>query len=296
MKVIGVGDNTCDKYEELRTMYPGGQALNYAVFSKMLGAEASYMGVFGRDEVADHILATLDELRVEHSRCRQYEGENGYARISLVEGDRVFLGSNKGGIAKDRPLVLDEEDLAYLRQFSVIHTSNNSHFDSQLPKVAGLTDIVSYDFSGKWTEDELVDRVAPYADFVTLSCGSVGDEEVRGACLRMKEKGCKNIVASRGGLGAVFYDGEDFFFQPPDYVDALDTLGAGDSFAAAFLLSVAHSREENPAAMEERGAAYREAIRAALRGAAKFAAGTCLVHGAFGHGRAYEPQNQKNNI
>ena len=134
MKVIGVGDNTCDKYEELRTMYPGGQALNYAVFSKMLGAEASYMGVFGRDEVADHILATLDEL------------------------------------------------------------------------------------------------------------------------------------------------------------------GVGDSFAAAFLLSVAHSREENPAAMEERGAAYREAIRAAQRGAAKFAAGTCLVHGAFGHGKAYEPQNQKNNI
>ena len=48
------------------------------------------MGVFGRDEVAEHVIATLDELQVEHSRCRQYEGENGYARVTLVDGDRGF--------------------------------------------------------------------------------------------------------------------------------------------------------------------------------------------------------------
>lgn len=289
MKVIGVGDNTCDKYETLRTMYPGGQALNYAAFSKMLGADASYMGVFGRDEVADHILATLDEMGVEHSHCRQYDGENGYARIALVDGDRVFLSSNKGGIAKEKPLDLNEDDLEYLKQFAVIHTSNNSHFNSQLAKVKTTGVPLSYDFSGKWTEDELVAEVAPYADYVTLSCGSVSDEEVRDICFRMKEKGCKNIVASRGSLGAVFYDGETFFFQAPDYVDALDTLGAGDSFAAAFLLSVAHSREDHPEEMEKKGEVYQEEIRKALQYAAKFAATTCLVHGAFGHGKEYDP-------
>ena len=41
-------------------------------------SDASYMGVFGRDEVADHVLTTLDLLQVDHGRCRQYEGENGF--------------------------------------------------------------------------------------------------------------------------------------------------------------------------------------------------------------------------
>ena len=91
MKVIGIGDNVCDKYIHLNTMFPGGQALNFAVYAKMLGADSSYMGTFGRDEVADHILATLDELEVKHERCRQHDGENGYARVTLVDGDRVFF-------------------------------------------------------------------------------------------------------------------------------------------------------------------------------------------------------------
>ena len=115
MRVIGIGDNVCDKYEHLRLMFPGGQAANFAVYAGMLGAESAYMGVFKRDEVAEHVIATLDELQVEHSRCRQYEGENGYARVTLVDGDRVFLGSNKGGVLKENPLNLDVEDLGILK-------------------------------------------------------------------------------------------------------------------------------------------------------------------------------------
>ena len=62
MKVIGIGDNVCDKYEHLSMMFPGGQALNFSVYAKMLGAESSYMGVFGDDPVAEHVIRTLDQL------------------------------------------------------------------------------------------------------------------------------------------------------------------------------------------------------------------------------------------
>ncbi len=34
MKVIGIGDNVCDKYIHLKTMFPGGQALNFSVYAK----------------------------------------------------------------------------------------------------------------------------------------------------------------------------------------------------------------------------------------------------------------------
>ena len=42
MKVIGIGDNVCDKYIHLKTMFPGGQALNFAAYAGMLGADAAY--------------------------------------------------------------------------------------------------------------------------------------------------------------------------------------------------------------------------------------------------------------
>ena len=111
LKVIGIGDNVCDKYYPAMIMYPGGQAMNFSVYAKMLGASSAYMGVFGRDAVADHIIRTLDELGVDHSRCRQYDGENGYAKVRLIDGDREFISSNKGGIVNQYPLDLTEEDL-----------------------------------------------------------------------------------------------------------------------------------------------------------------------------------------
>ena len=150
MRVIGIGDNVCDKYEHLRLMFPGGQAANFAVYAGMLGAESAYMGVFGRDEVAEHVIATLDELQVEHSRCRQYEGENGYARVTLVDGDRVFLGSNKGGVLKENPLNLDVEDLEYIKTIGYSLQQMKQLFDLvDHPRFKVMIDLTAMSVSGE---------------------------------------------------------------------------------------------------------------------------------------------------
>lgn len=288
MKVIGIGDNVCDKYVHLKTMFPGGQALNFSVYAKMLGAESSYMGVFGRDEVADHVIRTLDELGISHQHCRQYDGENGYARVTLVDGDRVFLGSNKGGVAKEHPLELTEEDLNYIKGFAHVHTSNNSHFDTQLEKIVSAGVPLSYDFSGQWTDEEKVQKVAPYASCVFLSCGSVSLEEAKQICEKMYRFGCRMVIATRGSYGALLYDGTTFFEQPPKLVEAVDTLGAGDSFATAFLLSYTESMQEEPEKMGQRDTFYQERVKKALKEGAEFASKTCMVRGAFGYGVEFQ--------
>lgn len=291
MRVIGIGDNVCDKYEHLKTMFPGGQALNFSVYAKMLGADASYMGVFGTDEAADHVINTLDELGIEHGRCRRYEGENGCARVTLVDGDRVFLGSNKGGVTKEHPLELTEEDLKYIKTFALVHTSNNSYMDGQLEKIHGAGVPISYDFSGQWVNEGLVSKVAPYASYVFLSCGSVTEEEGRRICLDMHEKGCRFIVATMGSRGALVYDGKEFYSQPPHLVEAVDTLGAGDSFATAFLLSMIKEDGSGQKADGDKpdrdGEPYKKKLKTAMENGAAFAAGTCLVRGAFGHGKVF---------
>ena len=96
LHVLGLGDNVCDVYLHTNTMYPGGQALNFSVYAAALGAAADFMGVFGTDAVAEHIRKTLTKKGVGFSRCRIYEGENGFARVTLKEGDRVSVIEETG--------------------------------------------------------------------------------------------------------------------------------------------------------------------------------------------------------
>ena len=41
VKVLGIGDNVVDKYLNLGLMFPGGNALNVAVFAHRYGADAA---------------------------------------------------------------------------------------------------------------------------------------------------------------------------------------------------------------------------------------------------------------
>ena len=48
MRVLGIGDNVADHYLNTNVIYPGGNAFNFAAFARLLGAEADYLGVFGK--------------------------------------------------------------------------------------------------------------------------------------------------------------------------------------------------------------------------------------------------------
>lgn len=110
MKVLGIGDNVVDKYVHLKTMYPGGNALNFSVFAQKKGVESAFIGTFGNDKEAEYVESVLKELQIDISRCRHATGENGCARVTLENGDRVFLGSNDGGVTRENLLKLTEED------------------------------------------------------------------------------------------------------------------------------------------------------------------------------------------
>ena len=244
VKVLGLGDNVCDIYLNERTMYPGGQAVNFAVYAGMLGVKSDFMGVFGNDAIAGHVKASLDAHSVGYSHCRSYAGENGFARVMIVDGDRVFKGSNKGGVIQKHPIRLEKEDLEYADGFDLIHTTNNGFTDDLLPDLHVLSPFVSYDFSYRWNEEDRVDRVCPYIDFAFLSCSDLSDEATEGLCGKLHEKGCGVVTATRGSKGATVYDGHHFYRQLPDYVIPVDTMGAGDSFATAMLVTILKKLEE----------------------------------------------------
>ena len=100
MKIIGIGDNVVDDYAHIRTMFPGGNALNVSVYASKLGCESAYLGVFGSDAAAEHVQQTLAETGVDFSHCRRADGPNGRAILTIEDGERVFIESNEGGVSK----------------------------------------------------------------------------------------------------------------------------------------------------------------------------------------------------
>ncbi len=282
VKVLGFGDNVVDCYEHTRTMYPGGNAVNFAVFAKQLGAARSaYMGIFGSDAAAEHVISSLQEEGVELMQCRQVVGENGAARVTINpdNGDRVFLGSNEGGIRGDLRYALDRFTLEYIRSFDLVHSGNYCFTERELPKIKAAGVPISFDFSDDSTE-EYYAAIAPLVDYAFLSCGDLSTDETIQRLVKVSTLGPKFVCASRGKDGCIAYDGTEFYFQGIKPVDQLvDTMAAGDSLLTAFLVSYV--------ALEQEGKGGPDAIRSCLDFAASFAAHTCGLAGSWGHGKSY---------
>lgn len=274
MKVIGLGDCVVDKYLHLNKMFPGGNALNFSVYAQKLGANSAYLGVMGTDKAGQHIKKTLLKFNIDISHCRLREGETGYARVNLVDGERVFIGGNGGGVLFEQKFKLTDDDLIYLRQFDLIHSSCFSNLETQLPKVKNLSIPISFDFSNK-KSSEYLKKVCPYINYAFLSCSDLSISDTHNLLAEVVKLGADFALGTRGEAGAYLYYQEQYFYQPAFKVEPVDTLGAGDSFLTAFLLEF--NSQKN--LLEE------VKLKKALAKAAQFAAQICLIEGAFNEGK-----------
>lgn len=285
IKALGIGDNVCDIYIHTNLMYPGGQAFNFAANAKILGAESAFIGVHGDDAAGRYIIETMKKRKIDYSHTRIYQREeNGFACVTLVDGDRVFIGSNKGGVLKRRPIQLTEDDLEYIAEFDIVHMSNNGFTDSELPKLKHRGPLVSYDFSYRWNEEERIDRVCPNVNFAFASCSELNDEKIWDLLYKMHIKGCGVAIGTRGSDGAFVFDGKKQYRQLPKLVKPVDTMGAGDGFATAVMVAVAESLCGLEKTIWEQADFRASVLPEALKTAATFSAQCCLIHGGSGDG------------
>lgn len=294
-RVLGLGDNVVDVYLHTNVMYPGGNSLNFAVYSHLLGYEAGYMGVLGDDAPAAHVYQVASDLGLDLSHCRFHCGENGLARVTLIDGDRVFLPSNKGGISKFHPIELSKLDERYIQGFDLVHTSRFSYTENLLPQLKSLGARVSFDFS-HMHPPEYLEQLCPHIFCAALSCGHMGDTEIEQLMQMVHQLGPYLVLATRGARGALLLAGGEFYEQSPCLVQATDTLGAGDSFLAAFLCSYVDGMKyaaDFPMAGGDKGLTTmkdyeRSLIRVSLHKAAVFSSQSCLQSGAFGCGTEFK--------
>ncbi|MCY9693225.1 PfkB family carbohydrate kinase [Paenibacillus alginolyticus] len=267
MKLIGLGDNVVDYYLDLGKIFPGGNALNVAVMCKRFGAErCSYLGLLGDDRTGSHITDSLNQELIDISRIRIAAGPSGEARVAMSEdGDRVFVGSNRGGVQDLLTLRLNDDDLAYVCSHDVVHSSVYSHLEHELPKLKGVS--VSFDFSTR-QNPEYLQLVCPNLTYAFFSGSHLSLAECLNLMTYVHKFGVHIVGITRGSQGAIFSEKGKVYEQSIIPVSVVDTLGAGDSFISAFLTHYTQHCD----------------MKSALQQAAESAALTCGYYGAFGYG------------
>ncbi|CBG90993.1 fructoselysine 6-kinase [Citrobacter rodentium] len=277
ISVIGIGDNVVDKYLHSGIMYPGGNALNFSVYAKRAGVPAAFMGAFGNDDAAKHVQAVLKELEIDTRHCRQYEGENGYACIRLKNGDREFVTSNKNGVLRENPFCLSAAELDYISHFSLVHTSINGYLETELEKISRSNTVISFDFSSRGTGDYF-EQVCPWVNYGFISCSGLTLDQIKEKISTLHRCGCQHVIATNGHECVYYFSANGFLQWRPDYIEPVDTLGAGDAFLTGFMLSVLQSGMRDP---------DHDAVMTAMQTGGKFSARVLSHYGAFGFGKPY---------
>lgn len=289
MNVIGFGDNIIDRFIDRRMLYPGGNALNFSVFAARLGAASDYMGVFGTDSLAELLRASLREEGVGTARSVVKTGPSGWANVHLQDGDRIFGAWNGGGVSTADPMVLTDEQLDFIAGARLVHSSAYSRAETQLPKLAVLPTLVSFDFSsgGEHRTPEYLSGTCPYVDLALISCAELSEDDALSLLADIVGHGADLAVGTRGTSRSILFDGTAFHrgqSEPVDPREVKDTMGCGDAYLTAFaleLLGTGWTKGRRPGP---------EDIARAFKAGAGYAAQQCRTEGSFGHGAPFQPE------
>jgi 2-dehydro-3-deoxygluconokinase len=235
----------------------GGAELNVAIGCARLGLKSGWISSLGNDDFGKFILRSVRADNVDTSEVKLVDGHptSVYFREVLSDGSsRSFYYRENSPTSTMKPEDLNEE---YFKKSKVLHITgvfpsilkNNQNIILEairLAKKNGL--LISFDPNIRlkmWTKEEakeFINSILPDVDILL-----VGDEEVElllnttdleEAIKRFYSYGISKVVIKRGAKGAMGYEGKEIFYVdgiPPKAL--VDTVGAGDGFAAGFLTS-----------------------------------------------------------
>jgi fructoselysine 6-kinase len=246
MKIACVGDNCVDIYESNGQVSAGGNGFNLAVAIKRSGVDCSYFGMVGDDPNGNVILSSLQNEGVDCAGVERLQGETGWTKIRLVDGNRVFIAEELG---VQRNYDISADNLRRIAAHDWIHYTAFTNWPTAFS--GGIRDYdtvadrhVSYFYASKvpvsmdFSDGDmgrLLEMMRGKVHTGFFSRPGLGDKELRREAQYLMEFGFSLVVLTRGEKGSYLFDKTQEILQPAYPVTVVDTLGAGDSFMGAFL-------------------------------------------------------------
>ncbi len=228
---------------------PGGKGANQALAARRMGAVVSMIGAVGQDGFADSALSLLLADGVDLSHVRTIAGAStGLALIHLDEAGEnsitVISGANvKDGEAMLAALeeVLSPQDLLVMQLEIPMETVLAA---TVIAKRKGTSVLIDPAPSPEVVPDDLIAGhifIPNRGEAEQILGHRIPDiESARSATEELRRRGARIGIVKLGSEGVVWSTEQGTFYEPAYKVQAIDTTGAGDTFAgslAAFLES-----------------------------------------------------------
>lgn len=233
----------------------GGSAGNTMIAVSQFGGSAFYSCLVAKDQLGKFFLEDLKRNGVETNLTyeRLSDGITGKCLVMTApDAERTmntFLGISSSFSVKQ----LDEaaiKDSAYIYLEGYLVTSPNAHDAmKEAKRIAEKNNVkTTLTFSDasmvKYFRSQMHEIVGASVDL--LFCNEeeamiyTNTSSVTAAREKLKDV-AKHFVITLGANGALVYDGDTFITIEPYAVKAVDTNGAGDMFAGAFLYGITHN-------------------------------------------------------
>jgi ribokinase len=220
----------------------GGSASNFTVGLSRLNVNTGIIARVGQDYFGEVAVKEFQKESVKIERLLKTDHKTGMVFIAVEpNGERsmyTFIGANK-------KFKLQKEDIKYIRDSKILHVtqmyrdvvkeaSKHANFLSfnpgpilssfKIPKLKGIIKRTDILFLNKKEMNILTEGEDPSA---------------------LLDLGAKMVIITCGNGGASLYTPKEIVHSPARKVKALDTTGAGDSFAAGFIAAFTKGRKLN---------------------------------------------------
>ena len=228
-------DDEVDVQELLPSI--GGSAANFAVGISRQGLKAGIMTRIGKDHFGRLAVQKFRDEGVDTERLLHIDEKTGMAFIAVdAHGERAmytFMGAN----AK---FYLEKEDIEYIKSSKLLHiTGMYKEVVEEASKHANLLSLNPGTLLSSYGLKTL-DKIIKKAHIIFLNKKEVkiltGLSFNEGA-QTLLNMGVPIVVVTCGKSGATVYTENDVISSPTEGVEAMDTTGAGDAFAAGFIAS-----------------------------------------------------------
>lgn len=233
----------------------GGAAANVASWLTETDAKALLVARIGDDSIGRALVDELAEFGVEHQLILVPDLATGTV-VVLVDksGERTMIpdsGANAGLSEVDLP-DLHNVNAAYISGYALfnpishlgVHRIFSSLRAANIPIIFDPASVGTIEkFIGG--DRKLLVQVIPYSDVMILNqsearyLANCDDDQV---ALKLLKDLADLVVIKLGERGAIAFDGHNHFSDAGEPVEAIDSTGAGDSFAAGFISSWAKDR------------------------------------------------------
>ncbi|MGB5823506.1 MAG: fructoselysine 6-kinase [Proteocatella sp.] len=238
VKIAAVGDNCMDVYDDTGEAFSGGNPVNVAVYVRRMCGESSYTGVVGDDAYGMAMIEAISSKGVDTSHIRVMRGKTAVTHVAVENGERI-LGDYEEGVMSE--FKLTPEDIEFLCSHDLVVTGIWGKIESELYKIKDRGIPVAFDFADKLGH-LITEEALPYVDYAFFSYDNGDDEKLYEFMKNVKEKGPKLVVLTLGEKGSIVYDGNEFTKCGIVNCNVVDTMGAGDSYIAGFLMGLLESR------------------------------------------------------